>query len=169
MTARRILDVITDILTLLALVFAGFGHLLPWIRVGDGGLIGIPMEFQMWHAARSGIALGAAALLVGASLAFDLGTGARKLLVLLMFAAVLTALVFQVLIFSPYPMSEMHQLLMRDPSWRQDDGFLVALVPSMIAGGLCLVRMAWTMIPWGSGRQLPPIPSFESAASSDPD
>ena len=146
MAARRILDVIFDILTLLALAIAGVGHFLPWFTIRgdtlDAGLS--PIDFQMWHAAHSGTALGVAALLVGASLVFEFGSRGRKLLVLLMFASVLVSIGFQVMIYTPYPITEAHRQF-AECDWSELDGFLVAFVPSIIAGVLCLARMGWTM------------------------
>ncbi|MHC4401244.1 MAG: hypothetical protein ACYTG0_16345 [Planctomycetota bacterium] len=69
---------------------------------------------------------------------------ARKLVVLLMFASVAAAIVFQVMIYSPYSFTEAHRTF--DPaSMRELDGFLVSLIPSVIAGVICVVRMLWTM------------------------
>lgn len=168
-TAMRILNVITDILTLLALAIAGVGHFLPWTdiqvekRVPRGEVrleipdelaevspAGLdqqpsPLEFQGWHVVRSGTALGLAAVLVGVSLVMDPRARARKLLVFLMFAAVLTALVFQVMIYSPYPFSEVHRSF-QGASIRELQGYYLALIPTIIAGALTLVRMGWTMI-----------------------
>jgi len=166
MQVRRILDVIVDIATLLALTVAGIGHLLPWIDMREEHLQALPLEFQMWHATRSGLALGAAAFFVLVSLAFDCGPKARRLLVVLVFAGVLTAIVFQILIFSPYPITDDHRLA-REASWHADDGFLVALVPSIIAGALCLLRMSWTMTNWGNTRRPDSQPSWEPVERSD--
>jgi len=175
--ARRILDVITDVLTLLALAIAGVGHFLPWFEeytdryqerhydyereelgveqigeeVAEKEAAGddreehvLPIDFQMWHAVRSGIALALAAILVGASLTLDLGVGTRKLLVFLMFVTMLAAIGFQVMICTPYPITEAHRQF-ASVHWRELDGHLAALIPSVIAGALCLVRMGWTM------------------------
>jgi hypothetical protein len=165
---RRFLDAVADILTLAALAVAVLGHLAPWIQmqghvpVPEVPLAGlsadsnaapasgpysqrpVPGDLQMWHAMRSAAALGAAALLVGISLTLHLGVRARKIFVLLIFACVLAAIVFQVLIFSPYPITEAHRWLATYPVDRHE-GFLFALIPSLIAAGLCLVRMMWTM------------------------
>ena len=185
MKVRRILDVITDVLTLLALAIAGVGHFLPWFeiqrpyrergeayvydyhepgrsetdfrdgerRADAGGRPSAteslekglpPVDFQMWHAARSGIALAVAALLVGISLTLDLGLGVRKLLVFLMFVSVLMGIGFQVMLFTPYAITEAHRQFAAS-NWRETETYFVALIPSIIACALCLVRMGWTM------------------------
>ncbi len=167
MLTRRILDVIADALILLALAIAGAGHILPWAQVrvpeekqADVRAEGpssaarhrepphrsyptyepVPVEFQIWHAKRSGIALGVAALLVGASLALDFGVTARKFLVLLTFAGILAAITFQIMIYSPYPITAAHESFDTSALYERE-GFLVALIPSVIACVLCVVRM----------------------------
>ncbi|NQT39328.1 MAG: hypothetical protein HQ581_17660 [Planctomycetes bacterium] len=175
MLTRRILDVIADVLTLLALAVAGAGHMLPWVEIrveqpeqkseaaADAGqekrpgrvdhyhhmsdryrYEPVPIEFQIWHASRSGIALAAAAVLVGLSLVFRLGVIARKFLVLLMFASTAAAVAFQLMIYSPYPFTEAHRSL-ETSSLHELDGYFVAMIPSIIAGVLCTLRMGWTM------------------------
>ncbi len=146
MLARRILDVIADTLTLLALAIAGVGHFQPWFEIKKDALGGTfsVVDFQLWHASRSGTALALAALLVGVSLVFNLGVGARKFLVLLMFLAVLAAIGFQMMIYTPYPITEVHPQF-ADADWYEHDGYLVALISTLIAGVLCLARMGWTM------------------------
>ncbi len=174
---RRILDVIADVLTLLALAVAGAGHMLPWVDMrveqpeqkneaaadADAGYAHgpgrdyryhemgnrdryepVPIEFQIWHASRSAIALAAAAVLVGLSLVFRLGVLARKFLVLLMFAAMAAAVAFQLMIYSPYPFTGAHRSL-ETSSLHELDGYFVAMIPSIIAGVLCVLRMGWTM------------------------
>ena len=171
MLTRRILDVIADTLILLALAIAGAGHILPWAQVrvpdeqktadrqgssaagaerhdfhrrGSSSYEPVPVEFQVWHAKRSGIALGVTALLVGASLALDLGVRARKFLVLLMFAGALAAIAFQLMIYSPYPITDAHRSFDTEFLYERE-GFFVALIPSIIACALCVIRMSWTM------------------------
>jgi hypothetical protein len=103
------------------------------------------VDFQMWYAVRSGIALVVAALLVGMSLTLDLGVRTRKVLVFLMFASVLVALAFQGMIWTPFPITEIHRQF-TNSGWRlHEEEYLVALVSTAIAGALCLLRMAWTM------------------------
>ena len=103
------------------------------------------LDFQMWYAARSGIALAVTALLVGMSLTLDLGVGTRKFLVFLMFASVLVALAFEGMIWTPFPITET-QRQFAATNWRlNEQQYLVAFVSTTIAGGLCVVRMAWTM------------------------
>ncbi len=163
MTARRIFDVIADILILLALAFAAVGHLLPWAKPEQEKSIEIAntetqnepanaetqlestlTEFQQWYALRSGAALGAAALLVGFSLVFDPGLRLRKLLVLLTFASVFVAIVFQMMIHSPYTIATAPRLP-DGAALRGTDDFLWAVISTVVAGALCLVRMTWTM------------------------
>jgi hypothetical protein len=147
MAVRRILDVITDILTLVALAIAGAGHFLHWANVGMDRLHAtqpLPLELQEWQASRSGIALGVAAFLVFISLVFDLGTRTRRFLVIFTFVAVLVAIAFQLVIYSPYPVTQAQQAL-GNLSVYAANGFLVALIPSIVAAGLCLLRMTWTM------------------------
>jgi hypothetical protein len=168
---RRFLDAAADILTLAALAAAGLGHLAPWIQIEARDQVwgsqqaqrpaesnpalpasvanphpkqAVPGDLQIWHAMRSGAALGLAALLVGVSLTVSLGVRIKKILVLLMFVCVLAAIVFQILIFSPYPITDAHRSLGMY-TLDKHDGFLYALVPSLIAAGLCLLRMTWTM------------------------
>jgi len=154
----RVLDTIADLLTLLALAVAGVGQFLPWMRtlslpkVPVAGLVGLGgsqaadsmIEFQMWHVMRSGPALAAAAVLVCLSLVFNPRGLARKILVSLMFAAVFTAACFETMIYSPMPITPMHSEF-GGIGRMELPGFFVALVPTIIAGLLCLVRMVWTM------------------------
>ena len=105
---------------------------------------GLKVEFQIWHAARSGVALAVAAAMVGVSLMFRLGVGARKFLVLLMFASVLASVAFQLMIYSPYPFTEAHRSL-ESSTLHELEGYFVALIPSIIAGIFCVLRMGWTM------------------------
>ena len=105
----------------------------------------LPLEFQWWHVVRSGSALGVAALLVGISLVWNPRVTTRKLLVLFMFVSLLAAIVFQVMIYSPYPISEVHRSL-DVSSVHELEGFYVAFVPTIIACALSLARMGWTMI-----------------------
>jgi len=151
----RVLDTIADLLTLLALAVAGVGQFLPWMRAlsfpkvplaGLGGSQAAEsmIEFQMWHVMRSGPALAAAAVLVCLSLVFNPRGLARKILVSLMFAAVFTAVCFEAMIYSPMPITPMHSEFGGIGRMEQP-GFFVALVPTIIAGLLCLVRMVWTM------------------------
>jgi len=144
MTVRRIFDVIADILVLLAIAVAAIGHLMPWMKNTAGTLELTTIEFQQWYALRSGAALGAAALLVGFSLVFDPGVRLRKLLVLLTFASVFVAIVFQMMIYSPYTITGA-PLLPAGTDPHETDGFLMAVISTVVAGALCLVRMTWTM------------------------
>jgi hypothetical protein len=116
-------------------------------------------EFQMWHVTRSGAALATAGVLVLLSLTLNLGTAGRKLLVVLMFASLAAAICFEVMIYTPLPITQAHVefgqfRLMERP------GFLVALVPTIIAAVVCAARMIWTMA-WRPKRDAdrPPLPA----------
>ena len=100
-------------------------------------------------------ALAVAALLICLSLVFNPGGRNRKVLVLLMFVAVFTAICFQAMIFSPMPITAAHAAF-AEIRLTDDIGFYVALVPTIIAGVLCLVRMIWTMT--GPSKTLPAEP-----------
>jgi hypothetical protein len=177
---RSLLNVIADILTLVAIAVAGVGHMLPWFRTegrfdqfnwqgkrelfveGKAGPRDLEaerqkmeearqqravelMEFQSWHALRSGVALGGLTILVALSLAISWGPVCRRFLVLLMFGCALAALLFITLSLTHYPITETHRRLAG--TVREDDGFLVALVPTCFALAFCLIRMIWTMPP----------------------
>jgi hypothetical protein len=173
MTARRILDAIADVVILVALVVAGIGQFMPWMRIRPDRTrtltsaikIALPaeaspawdvptpealVEFQMWHVTRSGAALAVAGVLVVLSLTLNLGAGARKLLVVLMFASLAAAICFEVMIYTPLPITPAH-VEFGQLHLDQQDGFLVALVPTIIAAVICAVRMVWT-IAWRSKR-----------------
>jgi hypothetical protein len=153
-TAIRVLDTIADIGTLLALAVAGIGQFLPWVHVLPSRPLGkgveVPevgtsvVDFQMWHAMHSGTALAVAAVLVCLSLVFNPGGRVRRILVFLMFAAVFAAIAFQAMIFTPMPITAAHAAF-AETRLVDEPGFYVALVPTIIAGVLCLVRMIWTM------------------------
>lgn len=180
---RNVLNIIADILTLLAITVAGVGHMLPWFmpprsysrppeRPSFGKELKDPlkiqeeqkedqkkveeawreqkeelMDFQGWHAIRSGVALGVLTLLVGLSLVFTWGPTARRFLVLLMFVAALTTVVFLTLPYSAYPLTEMHRNISKSQRNFQEYLYLVALIPICIALGITLLRMIWTMPP----------------------
>ena len=132
MTARRILDAIADVVILAALVVAGIGQFMPWMGLYHPGRTPDPtsaikialsaeaspasdlpttdelVEFQMWHVTRSGAALAVAGVLVLLSLALNLGAAARKLLVVLMFASLAAAICFEVMIYTPLPITPEH-------------------------------------------------------------
>ena len=118
---RSILNVIFDILTLMALVIAGVGHMLPWFRAdlrsdrfeardlkldwpqqpnrapeqeARRQLSVDLMSFQAWHAFRSGIALAVLAALVALSLLINWGPVPRRVLVPGMFASCLVSILF---------------------------------------------------------------------------
>jgi len=185
MTARRILDAIADVAILAALVVAGIGQFMPWVTVYRGSTYGtrpvrsaieaalpgeatpepeLPTaeavaEFQMWHMARSGAALAAAGVLVLLSLTLNLGAAGRKLLVVLMFASLAAAICFEVMIYTPLPITPAHaefgQLRLN-----AQYGFSVALAPTIIAAIVCAARMIWTMA-WRPKRDAdrPPLPA----------
>ena len=103
------------------------------------------MEFQSWHALRSGAALAGLTFLVALSLAISWGPVCRRFLVLLMFCCALAALLFITLSLTHYPITETHRRLAG--TLREAEGFFVALVPTCFALGFCLIRMIWTMPP----------------------
>jgi len=152
--AIRVLDTIADIGTLLALAVAGVGQFMPWVHVfpakPPGSGAAVPqiaesvVEFQLWHVMHSGTALAVAAVLVCLSLVFNPPGLVRKLLVFLMSAAVFTAICFEAMIFTPMPITPAHAAF-AETRLSVESGFTVALVPTIIAGVLCLVRMIWTM------------------------
>jgi hypothetical protein len=182
MAARRVLDAIADVIILAALVVAGIGQFMPWMRIYPDRphiktapiKVAVPaeaspvpdrptteelVEFQMWHVTRSGAALAAAGVLVLLSLTLDLGAAARKLLVVLMFASLAAAICFEVMIYTPLPITPAHaefgQLRLAE-----QPGFFVALVPTIIAAVVCAARIVWTMA-WRSKRDAdrPPAPA----------
>src|SRR5438128_2477863 len=98
---RRVLDVIADVLTLLALVVAAVGHMLPWFRSmwpmrgEEGHTFPVDvMRYQAFHALPSGIALVILGGLVALSLLIAWGPVMRRLLVLLMFLCTLASILF---------------------------------------------------------------------------
>ena len=107
-------------------------------------------EFQMWHVTRSGAALAAAGLLVLLSLTLNVGGVARKFLVVLMFACLAAAICFEAMIFTPLPITPDHAEF---GQFRlvQQQGFVVALAPTIVAAVVCAARMVWTMA-WRSKR-----------------
>jgi hypothetical protein len=192
---RNFLNVIADILTLLAIVIAGIGHMLPWLdarypydnpvnlepfkqvqgqnwqeqdrlqRAWDAKATKAReerdraravdyMSFQAWHASRSGIALGVLTVLVFLSLAFTWPPTMRRILVLLMFGAALTALIFETLIFTQYPITEQH--VSYAGRLHPDGGFVTAVVGTSLAVFFSLIRMLWTMPPVRAKSDEPP-------------
>jgi hypothetical protein len=170
---KNFLNVIADILTLVALSVAAVGHVLNWYdfdrwyryqpqRIRDfekrvdgklvqeirqpalpQGFVDRVMESQHWHATNSGAALGALAFLVMLSLVFPWGAMMRRLLNLLMFGAAFTALLFEVLFVRGL---ETPDGLPAGLEWA-GPGFLLALIPTCFAIGFSLIRMIWTMPP----------------------
>src|SRR2546423_9445406 len=107
---KNILNVIADILTLVAVSVAAVGHVLPGFKRNLLGFlpdvdVGLN-ELQKEHATRSGIALAALAGLIFLSLLFRWGSGMRRLLNLAMFVSAFAALLFELLIFSNLPQKE---------------------------------------------------------------
>lgn len=182
MLVRRILDAIADVVVLAALVVAGIGQFMPWVRVYADGTRNVAppvkavlpgetgaeadlptaeelVEFQMWHVTRSGAALAAAGVLVLLSLTMNLGAAARKLLVVLMFASLVAAICFEAMIFTPLPVTDAHREFGQFRLVGRD-GFYVALIPTIIAAVACAARMVWTMA-WPSRCEAdrPPLPA----------
>lgn len=155
---KNILNVIVDMLTLLALCLAAIGHVLPWFdrnRILNlppmGRAQGVPpldlqalTDFQQWHALRSGAALASVAVLVCLSLVIHWGPVMRRVLNLGMFASAFTALLFELLIFSNYDLVGPQRLL---HLYDTEGGYILAMVPTCFVLFFCLVRMIWTMPP----------------------
>jgi hypothetical protein len=199
---RTRLNVIVDVLTLVAIAVAGVGHMLPWfradlpqrrddVRFGSGPGPGVDfkewerqrdardkerdeelrqrrvelMNYQAWHASRSGIALGVLGVLVFLSLAVNWGHGARKVLVILMFISALAALIFITLSHTAYPITPLHERFAG--TVRDDGGFPTALAPTCVAAALCLIRMLWTMPPPRGQPVAAPLPPVIQAEPLD--
>jgi hypothetical protein len=151
---KTALNVITDILTLIAICVAAIGHVLPWFSTN--AQVGDLVEYQKWHSERSGIALGALAACICLSLLFNWGPGARRFLNLGMFASAFAALLFELLVFS----SLVHP---GDPPVKYRDtevGFGLAMVPTCVAVFLSLLRMLWTMPARRAAAKLPMAAPF---------
>ena len=116
------------------------------------------IEFQMWHVTRSGASLAAAGVLVLLSLTMNLGAAARKLLVVLMFASLAAAICFEAMIFTPLPITPDHAEFGQFRLAEQE-GFIVALVPTIVAAVVCAARMVWTMAWRSKGDAACPRPS----------
>src|SRR5262249_21345343 len=135
---RNILNVIFDILMLMAIVIAGVGHMLPWFRsdlrtdrliiqrdfkgdfkqeeetrrAAEEARRQVSMElmsFQAWPAPGGGIARAVLAFLVALSLLINGGPLMRRILVLAMFAGCLVAIVFITLSVTHYPITKWHR------------------------------------------------------------
>lgn len=179
---RNFLNVLADILTLLAVAISGIGHMFPWYQPSinmvysearetdyqkqlkrqqemrdehEAKVLAVQnqlFEMQSDLAIKSGASLGLLALLASASLVIPWGATGRRLLVLLMFASAVSAVVFINMGFSPYFVPPELSRTMREDY----PGFPLALAPACVAGVLCLIRMLWTMPPQ---RDLPKVPS----------
>src|SRR5262245_16664155 len=153
---KNVLNVIADILTLMALCVAAIGHVLPWFEAGyisrfDGEVY--LTEFQHWHAERSGIALGVLAALVALSLLINWGAEFRRIINLLMFGSAFAALLFQLMIFSNFQHTPAAYL--RFEPHDTGPGYALSLIPTCVALFLSLVRMLWTMPPSRPPKALP--------------
>ncbi len=170
---KNALNVIVDIMTLMALCVAAIGHVLPWFDDRWAGQIAGIGEFQVWHSMRSAYALGALAVLICLSLLIRWGPGMRRLLNLAMFVSAFAALLFELLVFSrstPWdapvapgvvfapglyrPVIE-HRMTERD----MDVGYMMSVIPTGIAVFLSLLRMLWTMPPSRAPRPVAPPPA----------
>jgi len=146
---KNILNVIADVLTLLAVCLAAVGHVLPWFNVSrlQFGQLWQPQEalwnFQAWHASRSGVALAILGLLVCVSLIANLGPMARRILNLAMFASAFIALLFELMIFSNAPAFVVNNIHLH----QTEVGFALSMIPTCFAIFFSLVRMLWTMPP----------------------
>jgi len=156
--ARRILDVIADVLTLLALTLAAVMHVA--FNGNRLGMLGDPGADVWWNAwlsqlagpnlIGSGICLGFLGLLVVVSLLVTRGPQwLARLGVLAMFGASLGAMLFQVMLLTAYARSRVPMQAIRAYS----DGY-VLLVIGLVATGVAIVcslaRMIWTMPSFGS-------------------
>jgi hypothetical protein len=145
---KNVLNVIADILTLMALCVAAIGHVLPWFESGQfqrgAQAAKVDMaelhDLQRTYASQSGPALGALGALICLSLIFRWGPTMRRALNLGMFAAAFAALLFELMIFSQSSGREI-------PFYNMAPGFFLAMVPTCFALFFCLVRMLWTMPP----------------------
>jgi hypothetical protein len=173
---RSFLNVLADILTLLAVAVAGVGHMFPWftpmVPYVDNWNVPQPklkalqdereekfrqlrpelIQYQTPLAVKSGACLAALTLLCAFSLLVDWGLAFRRLLVLLMFLCAAAAVLFITMGFSPYTMPE--NLV---GNFREEWGFLLALIPTCFAAGFCLIRMLWTMPSWRDKAPTKPI------------
>lgn len=151
---KIVLNVIVDMLTLLALCVAAIGHVLPWFdrnRMTNMQVFGRAAvdlaaltDFQQWHAVRSGTALGILAMLVCLSLVINWGPAMRRVLNLGMFACAFVALLFELLIFSNYELVGPQRHLQINDT---EGGYGLAMIPTCFALFFCLLRMIWTMPP----------------------
>ncbi len=149
---KNILNVIADMLTLLAVCLAALGHVLPWFDRNRMAFFRGPQNidfqeltvFQRSYSVWSGTALGILALLVCVSLLFSWGPAVRRFLNLGMFASAFVALLFELMVFSGYPSpGDQRHLQLHDT----EGGYLLAMVPTCCAVFFSLVRMLWTMPP----------------------
>jgi hypothetical protein len=152
---KTVLNIIADVLTLIAVCVAAIGHVLPWfdvverapmvgnLRSGPGFRVELG-NFQAEVATRSAVALGALAAVVCLSLLIHWGPAMRRLLNLGMFAGAFLALLFEILAFTGYSnWVDTRPVQMHSPLV----GLRMALVATGVAVGLSLVRMIWTMPP----------------------
>jgi hypothetical protein len=150
---KSFLNVLADVLTLTAVCIAAIGHVLPWFDQTRVGIPGFEMgirDIQLEHSAPSGIALGVLAGLVCLSLAFNWGPIMRRLFNLAMFISAFAALLFELMIFS----NSMGWGFQRPIQLRDTEtGFGLALVPTICAVAISLLRMLWTM---PAGRRIRP-------------
>jgi hypothetical protein len=146
---KNILNVIADILTLLAVCIAAIGHVLPWFDQNRVARLGVDMgpwlgDFQTQYSQRSGAALAVLGVLLCLSLLFNWGHTMRRLLNLGMFASAFIALLFELMIFSNYFNRDgQNPVRFHDT----DVGFHLAMIATCVALFFSLVRMLWTMPP----------------------
>ncbi|MBI3411313.1 MAG: hypothetical protein HY040_23510 [Planctomycetes bacterium] len=152
---KNVLNVIVDMLTLMALCVAAIGHVLPWFDVNRiSRFQGLYLtDFQQWHAERSGIALGVLGGLVALSLLINWGPECRRIINLLMFVSAFAALLFQLMIFSnfQFALGDSPRLELHDTG----PGYGLSLIPTGVALFLSLLRMLWTMPPTRQPKALP--------------
>ena len=141
---KNILNVLADMLTLMAVCVAAIGHVLPWYDVNRLGIFG--PDFGLGASlselsSRSGTALVVLGGLICLSLVFNWGPTMRRLLNLGMFASAFTALLIELQIFSSY---DGRRPMRFDDT---DVGFRMAMIATCVAVFFSLVRMLWTMPP----------------------
>jgi hypothetical protein len=139
---KNVLNVIADILTLMAVCVAAIGHVLPWYGANRESPDLPYIDLYYWHFSWSGTALAVLGVLIGLSLLVNWGAAMRRLLNLGMFASAFVALLFELMIFSNY--------LHGQPPMRfehTDVGFHMAMIATCVAVFFSLLRMLWTMPP----------------------
>lgn len=154
--ARRVLDVIADVLTLLAVTVAAIAHVafLGRLSASFTPPQDEPWITQLWDIARSnvigsGLCLGLLLVLVGMSLLVHAGPVLRRVWNLGMFATAAGSMLFQVMLITAHGRFRFMQ-----PAGEGDGTGL--LIMGIVATGsaifFSLARMIWTMPSFKSDR-----------------